>query len=960
MPRTDGSFLSSLRAHPKRWISGLAVCSLGTIAACTSPGSTSSSTNRSTVASSLTLPSGYVRLTRNLHPLAKAELDTGVADPTKKAAGSIVLKLTPAQQADRDALLRAVQDPRSPSFHKWLTPDDYAARFGASRATLSAVSSFLASQGLSVDSPNRLANRVSFQGTRAQVERTFHAEMHDYLVGGKTHFALATAPAIPQELESSVLGIHGLHDFHKVSRRRRAPYSLRPEYDVKNTTALGPGDFATLYDTQSLLDSGNDGTGVTIAVVGQTAYPHSDITKYLQTFPDRNLTDNITDVLVPGTGDSAQNSDDDIGETDLDLEWASSVAPGANIVFVYTGSDTDNYSVDDAVAYILDQGTMLVPGTGTGGAQILSESYGGCDLAAGTDADLSGETASVANLEGITYLAASGDDGAAGCIGFGIGGLSVGPPASDPGVTGVGGTEFFAAAQASPFFVGPVAQQYPISNGVSLEAVWNDLTTNQKTSGGGGTGGPSSIFPKPFYQVGMTPADGARDVPDVSLTASPENVPYYTVEDGDPTPVGGTSAATPSFAGILALVTQAVATNGGPLGLGDVNPQLYALFKSNPEAFHDIVTGTNDAPCLVSDPTDYPDCPVGGTYGGYAAAVGYDRATGLGSVDAAKLVAAWSVQANTTTTVAASTTSTAVDTPITLSAHVSSAGTVTTAALTGTVSFNFQTYSGSAGAVYAGADGGFDESWTLGTATVTGTATGADVTLSTRIPPGLFGKAYVVAQYSGDATHLASVSGQTAITVTGANLAISPVTTTLHPNEQTTFKATGGAPPVLWFVEAPDPTCVVDQTTEMATCSQVESEDEVTGFFQAGPLAGTVHLIAVDTLGEETLATVTVAGLGVDAGTFPTFDAGPPGGPGNPAVPVTPTAPTVTVDAGVSETPDASVHASGSDAGKSSGSDDSGGCAVVGNGRSDSGRGSGSLLALVGLGVALVRRRTKK
>ncbi len=311
-----------------------------------------------------------------------------------------------------------------------------------------------ASQGLSVDSPNRLANRVSFHGTRAQVERTFHAEMHDYLVGGKTHFALATAPAIPAELESSVLGIHGLHDFHKISRRRRAP-SVRPDFAVKNDTVLGPGDFATLYDTQPLLDSGNDGTGVTIAVVGQTAYPHSDITKFLQTFPDRNLTNNITDVLVPGTGDSAQNSDDDIGETDLDLEWASATAPGANIVFVYTGSDTDNYTVDDAVSYILDQGTSLVPGTGNGGAQILSESYGGCDLAGGSDADLAGETASVANLEGITYLAASGDDGSAGCIQFGIGGLSVGPPASDPGVTGVGGTEFPTAAQASPILHRP-------------------------------------------------------------------------------------------------------------------------------------------------------------------------------------------------------------------------------------------------------------------------------------------------------------------------------------------------------------------------------------------------------------------------------------------------------------------------------------------------------------------------
>ena len=205
--------------------------------------------------------------------------------------------------------------------------------------------------------------------------------------------------------------------------------------------------------------------------------------------------------------------------------------------------------------------------------------------------------------------------------------------------------------------------------------MWNDLTTNEKTNGGGGGGGPSSVFPKPFYQVGITPADSARDVPErVAHPPRRRTCPTTRWRTEHPPPVGGTSAATPSFAGILALVTQAVVTNGGPLGLGDVNPQLYTLFKSNPEAFHDIVTGTNDSPCLSSDPTDYPDCPVGGDYGGYPATTGYDLGTGLGSVDAAKLVAAWSVQANTTTTVAASATSTTVDTPVTLSAHVSRHG----------------------------------------------------------------------------------------------------------------------------------------------------------------------------------------------------------------------------------------------------------------------------------------------
>ena len=731
---------------------------------------------------------------------------------------------------------------------------------------------FFRSQGLTVPGASPLGTRIGFHGTRDEVQRTFHAEMHDYVVAGKQHFALSTAPAVPTSLADVVLGIKGLHDFHprKAGARVHPP---APQVILGKDTVLGPPDFQVLYDTKPLIAAGTDGSGVNIAVVGQTYYSKSDVATFLTRFA---LTNRITDVLVPGTG--AQKVTDDLDEAELDLMWASAVAPGANIVFVYTGADADEYSVDDAAAYVVEQGLNLVPGTGNGGAQILSESYGGCDGLEPDDPALIGEVAAAANLEGITYVAASGDDGAAGCIEQGVGGLSVGPPSSLPGVTGVGGTEFPGAAQRAPYFVNHAAQEYPVNgSGVLLETAWNDLTTDPDTNGGGGGGGASTLFGKPFYQEGMTPADGARDVPDVSLSASPVELPYYLVLDGKTTAIGGTSAATPAFAGILALVGQAVKAAGGPLGLGNVNPLLYTLARSAPEVFHDIVSGDNETPCLVK--TD-PDCPKSGSYGGYSAAAGYDQVTGLGTIDAAKLVAAWSALAPTTTTVATSTSSTAVTLPVVLRAHVGSSG---GGSLTGTVSFTFQTLAGPLGAGYAPDGGGFDESQLLGTVPVTTAGSSATLSSARSSPRAIGGTAYVVAMYNGDPTHLASISGQTSLSVTGSSLVIGPSPLTVQPDEKTTLTASGGTPPLRWYVLFPDTSCLFDDAAMTSMCSDVEADSPATtATFTAGPQDGALRVLAIDALGEESYLAVTVAGPPfVDAGAG---DAGSPADAGSIAV----------------------------------------------------------------------------
>src|SRR5262249_26089209 len=244
-------------------------------------------------------------------------------------------------------------------------------------------------------------------------------------------------------------------------------------------------------------------------------------------------------------------------------------------------------------------------------------------------------------------VAAAGDSGAADCDGdfpnrqFAAFGLTVDIPASLPYVTGVGGTTFYDL---------PVTKYWSSSNspanGSALsyipEVPWNDTLVFRETSLIGGGGGRSSIFAKPGWQQSPgVPADGVRDVPDVALSAS-EHVGYLICSAGscvngfragDTTvfAVNGTSVGSPIFAGLVALVNQKMSARQG-----NVNPGLYTLATTAPGTFHDVVSGNNLMPCR----TGSPDCPRNGLLG-YTAGRGYDLATGLGSVNASRLVNGW-------------------------------------------------------------------------------------------------------------------------------------------------------------------------------------------------------------------------------------------------------------------------------------------------------------------------------
>lgn len=588
----------------------------------------------------------------NVHPMARPESDRGRVGVNETISGSVDFRLSAQQHADLNTLLAQQQDPSSPLYHKWVTPEQYGSRFGLSTGDLAKVTDWLQSQGLTVTRVARAGTAVFFAGTAGQVEYAFHTELHNYFVNGKMKYANASVPSVPVALSDVVLGIRGLNNFRPQSHRSMIR-TTRPSPDFTSASTgnhfLAPEDFATIYNVNGLYDAGFDGTGQKIAIVGQTAINTADMDAFRSA---SGLAKNDPQLLlVPSSGTSTTCSGD-IGEADLDVEWSGAVAKNSTIVFVFVGvdsgktCDTTSKSVFDSLNYAVDNNV----------APVISTSYGFCEAGLGTaTVNMLQSLAQQANAQGQTITAASGDDGAADCDEganntpptIATQGLAVDAPASLPEVTGVGGTEFNGDVSAPATFWNTSNDS---NNGSVLsyipETTWND--TSQDIAGGGGFsatgGGASTMFAKPSWQTGSgVPADGKRDVPDVALNASADHDGYLLCSQGNCTNgfrdasgnlsiVGGTSVGAPTFAGIVALINQATQVNGQ----GNINPSLYAVSASTPAVYHDIKTGNNKVPCTKGT----TDCPNGGTIG-FGAGAGYDQVTGLGSVDALKLVTAW-------------------------------------------------------------------------------------------------------------------------------------------------------------------------------------------------------------------------------------------------------------------------------------------------------------------------------
>jgi uncharacterized protein (TIGR03437 family) len=559
-----------------------------------------------------------VTLKGNVNPKAQAQYDLGPVDPAFKLNYvTLALKPSTKQQAALEQLLGEQQDRSSPNYHRWLTPEQYADRFGLSVGDITKVTAWLESQGFTINYVARGRNWIAFSGTAEQVNEAFRTDIHYYRVAGETHFANASNPSVPVALESVVRGLLGLDDL-----RPKAPHSNRkvnagaaPHNTLANGTyALVPDDIATIYDIARLYQAGIDGSGQRVVVVGASDINLADIGAFRNFF---GLPPNIPQTVLYGTDPGTPG--DSMEEADLDIEWVGSVARNATIIYVY--AQTPFY----AVQYAIDQKF----------APVISMSFDTCEPEISVVGLNTGQSlAQQANAQGMTWLAASGDSGAAACDPHTPNTLAthaaaVYHPADIPEVTAVGGTEFNEGGGVFWSLTNSTTGESALS--YIPEVAWNDSQTlNGPVATGGGF---SAFFVQPSWQSGLgQPAGSGRAVPDVALTASWEHDPYWLYTGGQWQMNGGTSASTPVFAGLVALLNQYETSNGQ----GNINPNLYALAKLTTNVFHDITTGNNGVPCLIGSSAD---CTTGSF--GYFAGPGYDPVTGLGSVDAYNLITEW-------------------------------------------------------------------------------------------------------------------------------------------------------------------------------------------------------------------------------------------------------------------------------------------------------------------------------
>lgn len=597
----------------------------------------------------------------NVHPLARGEFDRGAAPPDLPMGSMLlVLARSTQQESALQNLLASQQDPSSPLYHRWLTPQEFGQRFGAADQDVQTVTAWLASHGFQVEHVANGRNLIEFSGTAAQVQDAFHTQIHKYVINGKTHWANATDPEIPSALAGVVRGVASLYNFRKKPQIIRAAGSFAgPQFTSSTGShALAPADYATIYNINPLYSAGINGTGTVIAVVGRSNINVQDVASFRSTF---NLSANSPQIIVNGS-DPGNLGGDEEAEAVLDASWSGAIAPGATIKLVVSKSTNASDGVDLSEAYIIDNNL----------GDVMTESFGSCEASyTAAEGAAASSLAAQAAAQGITYAVAAGDSGAMGCddpnSAMATGPLSVNVLASTSYTVAVGGTQFNENGNDAAYWQSSNASNSGSARSYIPEDVWNEsCTTGHCTAGNSpglwaGGGGASIIFSKPSWQAGVPgiPNDGARDVPDISLTAAGHDA-YLLCLDGSCTPnstgrisfdgYSGTSAATPSFAGIMALIVQKTGSRQG-----QANYVLYGLAATESLSACDA-SNTATLPssgCVFNDVTSGNNAVPGesgyGTGGAkYQAGVGYDLATGLGSLNVANLASNWNSIPNPT------------------------------------------------------------------------------------------------------------------------------------------------------------------------------------------------------------------------------------------------------------------------------------------------------------------------
>lgn len=721
----------------------------------------------------------FARVPLSTHPLAVSKNDKGRVDanlPMERMV--LVLKPAPEQVTALQTLIDGQHDPESPNYRHWLAPEEFGAKFGPSDEDIAKVAGWLQQQGFKVNAIGRGKQFIEFSGNARQVENAFRTEIHHYSVKGEDHVANAMDISLPQALTSVVGGVLSLHNFPKKATHResyrvhrdQATGKLVPDFTLstENGSAhfTAPGDFARIYNTKPLLEQKIDGSGVSIAIIARSNINLSDVQTFRKIF---GLPANDPIFIINGQ-DPGIGFDEE--EADLDVEWSGAAAPGATIKFVLSASTVTTDGVDLSMVYAVDN--VVAP--------IMSTSFSACELFLGTAGNIFfNNIYEQAAAEGITAFVSSGDTGSANCsnqvdaspaIRTDVSGL-----ASTPFNVAVGGTQFAENGLDGIFWDANNRPNQSSAIGYIPEVVWNESCDPTKDPGQcfgtgaffmvAGGGGPSSCikseivngqfvceggYPKPSWQAGRgVPNDGVRDLPDLSLNAGASHDGTLLCVEGscqtvkangqtileNAAVVGGTSVSAPGMAGIMALIEQ---KNGTFQGLANFN--FYKLAHKDTLAncnanklidptqpgncfFRDVTSGTNAVPIVP----------------GYPARAGYDRSSGLGSVNAAKVVAGWSTvpKLASTTTLSSGPISAQHGHPVPISVAV------TPKSGTGTPSGGFDLITDRFGSVLGG---------TLSNGSFSGNVTG--------LPGGQYN---LKANYGGDAMFSSSSSGSVAVNI---------------------------------------------------------------------------------------------------------------------------------------------------------------------------------------------------
>jgi subtilase family serine protease len=527
------------------------------------------------------LPGHIPAALAHAHPIGRAA-------PNQRLALSIGLRLR--DRSGLDALLKTMYDPRSPGYHHFLTPEQFNAFFAPTARQVSIVEQYLRNAGIQVGSvsPNHLL--IDASATVAQAELVFGVQINEYRLGARTVYAPANDPSVPADVAAIVQNIGGLdnvglyHPLDLLAMAQARQTRPRPTQPFPGPAGgYTPSELRTAYDINPLISAGDQGDSQTVAIFELDGYKSSDITAYDNYYGLSG--GSYSNIYVDGFNGSAGSG---AIEVELDMEDVTAIAPHA-AQLIYEGPNTTQ-GVNDTYNKIVTDNK----------AQVMSTSWGECEQNSGNSElqTLDGIFAQGAS-QGISFFAAAGDSGAYDC-GDGIT-LAVDSPASDPYVTGVGGTTLNTGS-------GGMYQS---------ESVWSNAS-----QGSGGGGGLSISFSQPSWQTGPGVqnqySNGMREVPDLSADADPNTgySIYCTVSAaGCPgsgwTVVGGTSAAAPLWTASTAILNQYLVANGKSR-MGFANPTWYKT-ASNTQTYtpyHDITTGNN-------------------LY--YPATSGYDLASGWGS-----------------------------------------------------------------------------------------------------------------------------------------------------------------------------------------------------------------------------------------------------------------------------------------------------------------------------------------